>query len=141
VLVLTASVAGCSGDPEEEYCAQLKEEQKQLNELAGDAAEPGADVLTPTLESLQRLREVAPDVLNDEYSTVVYAWENLVEAVEEAGVDPADFRPGKTPEGVDRNTARQLAATAAELSAPRITQATAGIEDHATQVCDVDLRD
>ena len=39
------------------------------------------------------------------------------------------------------NTARQLAATAAELGAPRITQATAGIEDHAAQVCDVDLRD
>ncbi len=141
LLVGALVLTGCSEDPEEEYCATLREERGVLRGLAGDAAKPGTDVLSPTLESLRRLRDVAPEELSDEWATVVYAWENLVEAVKEAGVDPADFRPGETPEGVDDKTARRLGQTAAQLGAPRITQATAGIEDHADQVCDVDLRE
>jgi hypothetical protein len=139
--MIAVTLTGCGGDPGEDYCEALREERRVLDDLAEDATEKQTDVLTPTLESLRRLRDDAPSELDDEYATVVYAWENLVEAVEEAGVDPSEFRPDRTPKGVDPRTARRLRATAAALGSPRVTEATRGIEDHAQQVCEVDLRE
>ena len=118
----------------------LKKEKAELTELADQAGEPGKDVLTPTLEAFGRLREASPQALRDEWDTVYYAWEGLVDAVRAAGVDPGDYRPGRTPDGVAGDDARRLAEVAAELASARVVDATRGLEDHARQVCDVELR-
>lgn len=138
-LSLAAGLAGCGGDPEEAYCETLREESRVLQDLAEQAEEPGNDVLVPTYESLQRLQDDAPAQLQDEYTTYVNAWEGMVDAVDQSGVDPSQFRPGKVPRGVDPAAARLLSQTAAELASPRVLDAVRGIEDHAQQVCDVDF--
>ncbi len=141
--LLTVPLAGCGGDdggPEGAYCSTLKDEKKTLASLADQAAEPGKDVLTPTLAALGRLRKASPQELRDEWDTVYYAWQGLVDAVEEAGVDPGDYRPGRTPSGVSAADARRLAEVAAELGSGRVVDASRGLEDHAQQVCDVELR-
>lgn len=136
-LVLTT--ASCSEeDPDEAYCEVVRREQKVLDDLAGQPR--GTDVLTPLSESLQRLQDAAPPELEDEYATVVNAYEGLVDAVERAGVDPAKVRGGKLPADLDPATKRTLRQTAAQVAAPRVTDATLGIEDHAQQVCHVDLQ-
>lgn len=142
VVVLAVGLGGCGGDEDASggYCEVLREERTTLGELAERAGEPGTDVLTPTLEAIGRLREAAPAELADEYDTVYYAWEGMVEAVREAGVDPAEFRPGETPDGVSAAQARRLTQVATALGGARVVSASAGLEDHARQVCDVELR-
>ena len=138
-LLAAALLTGCGQDAEEAYCETLREEREVLNSLAERAQEPGADTVTPTLESLRRLREDAPEELGDEYSTVVYAVEGLVDAVDAAGIDMAEYDRRQTLQQLDPAAARRLRQSAAALRAPRVTEATAGIEDHALQVCDVDF--
>ena len=139
--LLTALLSGCGGgdSAESAYCSTLKDEKKVLARLADRAGEPGTDVLTPTLESIGRLRKASPRELRDEWDTVYYAWEAMVDAVEEAGVDPADYRPGKTPAGVSADDARRLGEVAAQLDSARVVEASRGLEDHAREVCDVEL--
>lgn len=143
-LVLVAvTAAGCGGGGEGAdagYCSTLTKEKSELTKLADQAGEPGKDVLTPTLDAFGTLRKAAPKALRDEWDTVYYAWEGLVDAVRAAGVDPSDYRPGETPDGVSRDDARRLAEVAAELASARVVDATRGLEDHARQVCDVELR-
>ena len=142
VLALALAVApltACGAD-EPDYCSTLKSEQKTLTSLADRADERKGDVLTPTLAAFDRLRAAAPQQLSDEWDTVVFAYRALADAVKEAGVDPADYRPGKRPPGVTAAQARHLASVAAELDSPRVIDAVVGIEDQARQVCDVDFR-
>lgn len=128
-------VSGCADDSER-YCEALETEQKTLTELANSSAE-GDDVLTPTLESFQRLRDTAPEELEAEWDTVVLAYEALVDAVEEAGIDPAEYRPEDLPDGVSDAEADRLGSVASKLASARVREAGAGIEQHATEVCGV----
>lgn len=134
-LVLLGGLTGCSGGDEKDYCAAWAEERVALAEL-----DAGGDLVTPVLSSYERLREVAPEDLADEYSTLVIAYQALADAIDEAGVDPADYDVDRRPDGVTPAEARQLAAVASKLDAPRVRQAAAGIEDHADQVCGDDSR-
>ncbi len=147
LVVVAAVLAGlattsCGGDPDDGYCDTLREEAQVLGDLA-ERADTGdgedSDVVGPTLESLRRLADEAPAELEDEYATLVYAWEGLDEAVEETGLQPAQLEPGRVPDGVDRRAVRRLRQTARAMLSARVTDAAAGIEDHASQVCDVEL--
>ena len=82
VLTVLALLSGCA-DEREEYCEALAEEKATLNELAESSVD-GGDVLTPTLESFEALRAVAPEELQDEWETLVVAYEAVVDAVERA---------------------------------------------------------
>lgn len=129
-----------SSEPDvQDYCTTLREERRVLDSLADKAARPGNDVLTPTLGALGRLRADAPTEVRDEWDTVYYAWQALVDAVDDAGIAPEDFRPGKRPPGIDTRDARRLEQVAAKLVSPRVISASSGLEDHARQVCRVDL--
>jgi hypothetical protein len=137
--VVAGVLGGCGADPEEAYCDTLQTESRELERLAKQSSQPGTDVLRPTLASLQRLSDDAPPHLEDEYATLVYAWEGVVDAVDRAGVDPEAYRPGRMPEGVRGPDARRLEQTTSTLVSPRIRDAANGIEDHAEQVCGLDL--
>ena len=133
--VVLAMLGGCA-DEGEDYCEALAEEQQTLTELA-DGSAAGGDVLTPTLESFQRLREEAPEELQDEWETLVVAYEALADAVDRAGIDPAEFRPDDLPEGLSEAEAERLGAVASKLVSGRVVEAVGGIEQHADEVCDV----
>jgi hypothetical protein len=142
VALLAGLLVGCGGDDDGAdgaYCSTLKEERAELTRLADRAGDPGTDVLTPTLEALGRLRAASPSDLRDEWDTLYYAWDAMVDAVEEAGVEPGDYRPGQTPDGVSAADARRLGEVAAELSSTRVVDASRGLEDQARQVCGVEL--
>jgi hypothetical protein len=140
LLLLVTGLSACSGDGDETYCETLREERRELDGLADEAGDKETDVVGGTLDSLRRLREVAPAELEDEYTTVVYAWEALVDAVEEAGIDPAEFDRKATLRELPARDARRVRQTAGALGAQRVVDATKGIEDHGLQVCEVDFR-
>jgi hypothetical protein len=137
--VVVLALVGCTESADDSYCETLREERRVLADLAGEAGEPGNDVLERTLESLRTLGDEAPPELDDEYTTVVNAWEALVDAVADAGIDPAEYDRKETLRELDPADARPLRQTAAALGSPRVADASAGIEDHARQVCGVDL--
>ena len=141
--LLATLVSGCSGG-QDEYCASLADAKEQLTHLAaeadgGSAAQAPTDTLTPTLDVLRGLRSDAPDELKDEWDTVVFAYEDLAEAADRAGVDPADLSAGHAPRGLPPSQARRLAAVASKLESSRVLEASKGIEDQARQVCGVDF--
>lgn len=140
VLALTVASTSACGSGKPDYCSTLKAEQKTLSTLADRADKRQGDVLTPTLAAFDRLRSAAPPELSDEWDTVVFAYRALAQAVQEAGVNPADYRPGRRPDGVSRAQAKHLAGVAAQLESPRVIDAVTGIEDQARQVCNVDFQ-
>ena len=136
LVLAAAALTGCSSE-QEAYCEALADEQATLTDLADDAAEGGEDVLTPTLESYERLRDAAPDELLDEWDTVLGAFESLEDAVQRAGVDPGDYSSEDPPPGLSRAERERLASVASKLASFQVTEATRGIEQHADEVCEV----
>ena len=131
-------VAGCSEEGED-YCGALAEEQSTLDDLADRADAGGEDLLTPTVEAFQRLQESAPDELQDEWETVLNAYQAMVDAVAAAGIDPADYTPDDPPAGLSADEEERLASVADKLASLRVSEAAAGIEQHADEVCKVDF--
>jgi hypothetical protein len=138
-LVLLGGLLGACAGETERYCTELEERQQVLSELAGEAGRPDSDVLASTLETWRALREEAPGDVRDEWTTLVFALEGLAEALAEAGVDAGAFDPRDPPPGMSDEEAERLRDAAAELVTPRVTQAAEGLEQHALDVCGVDL--
>lgn len=141
-LALLAGTAACGGGGEEEdYCAAFLDRREELSDLAAQQAEAArtggtVDVLTPTLAAFEDLRASAPADLQDEWDTLVFAYRDLAEAVEDSGVDPAEFRVGEVPEGLAPADRRVLARVASKLGASRVVEAANGIEGYSAQVCE-----
>jgi hypothetical protein len=130
------ALTGCATETEE-YCETLAEEKQTLTELAN--GEPRDDVLSATLETFRGLRDEAPGDLSDEWSTLAFAYESLAEAFEAAGVGPGEYDAGSPPPDVTPAQVRRIEGAAAELRTPRVMRAAEGVEQHARDVCKVDL--
>jgi hypothetical protein len=133
-----AGLTGC-GDDTKPYCDELRTQQQRLVDLAGEAGRPGADIYDDSLEIFGTLREAAPDDVRDEWDTLYFAWEGLVEGFDRAGTTPQEFDPENPPPGVSDAEVQALEDAAAELRSRRVVDAGDGIEQHAKDVCGVDL--
>ena len=139
VVVLAASLTSCSSDPEGNYCDELAGTRDRLVTLAlGSGKDQGA-YLEPALRLFEGLRAKSPSSLRDEWDTFVFAWSDLVEVLDETGVDPTTFDPEKRPAGLSKQDFDRVRAAAAELGSARVRDAVRGITEHADQVCDVSL--
>jgi len=139
VLVISAwtgLLTGCS-DATEDYCGVLDDQRQALTELAG--AGSGSGSVTEILDVIGLLREASPEDLRDEWDTLFFAWEGLVEAFQAAGVTPQDYRPGETNGDLTEAEDQAIQGAAADLRSARVVEAARGIEQHADEVCDVDL--
>jgi hypothetical protein len=140
-VALASGLAAC-GSEEEDYCETFLDSRQRLSDLAGEQAEAaqqgsgGVDVVTPTLEAFEELRSLAPEELQDEWDTLVFAYRDLAGALESAGVDPADFQAGEPPDDLPPDVRRELARVAGKVSSPRVVEAANGVEGHAAQVCE-----
>ncbi len=137
VLASTGLVA-CSST-EESYCSALREDEPRLQKLSRAAAEPGSDALVKSVDILAALGDKAPDDVADEWETLVSSLEDLVDAVRASGADFSALASGKTPEGVTAGQMKAVRQAAGELADTRVQQAGASIEQHARDVCKVDL--
>ena len=140
LLLVATGLAGCSGT--KSYCSALTEDKQQLTRLASEVGKPGkagADALGETVSVLADLRDEAPDDIADEWRTLVGGLQGLVDAFEESGASPGDFAGGKQPEGVTDGQYRAVQQAVAELQSTRVRQASKSIEQHAQDVCKVDL--
>jgi hypothetical protein len=137
-LVLVASTTSCASETES-YCAELEEQKQTLTDLATGSTDPSGNVLEETLEVFRTLREAAPGDIEDEWSTLVFAYEGLADAFGAAGTTPGEFDPGSPPEDVSDAEAERIEGAAAELRSQRVVKAADGLQQHARDVCKVDL--
>lgn len=136
--VLSAGLTGCSRSTES-YCSTLRDDRAELRTLSGQAAEPGGESLQGSLAVFEELRDAAPDDIADEWDTLVAAWQDLVDAVRDSGAPLSAFRNGRRPSGVSTGQYHAVQQAATELASTRVRQAGASIEQHALDVCKVDL--
>jgi hypothetical protein len=111
VLLLVLTGAGCGeDDPFEDYCAEVSAQQKALSEAFADR---GPTALIDALPSFEALQDEAPRDIADEWQVLVSRIEALVDALEEADVDPATYDASKPPAGLgaEERTAIEAAAT------------------------------
>ena len=147
--VLMAAVLMCSGlascSQTKSYCSTLKADRKQLSTLSGPGRRQGRQgrgrgkALSRTDSLLSDLRDKAPDDIRDDWDTLVQALDGLDAAIKATGADPEDFEGGRRPAGVTEGQLRAVQQAAAELQATPVEQATQSIEQHAQDICKVDL--
>ena len=139
-LLLATGLTSCSST--ESYCSTLKADRSQLKKLATQSARSGSagsKALAETVEVLSGLRDKAPDDISGDWETLVSALEGLSDAIEESGASPSDFASGERPAGVTEGQYSAVRQAAAELRATPVQQAGKSIEQHALDVCKVDL--
>ena len=131
LVLLLSPLAGCASE-QEEYCQAVKEHQDRLTEIMSDA---GPTALLEALDSFRELRAEAPSDIGDEWQQVIRSLEALEQALDDAGVDPADFDDGKPPEGVSKDEQEAIAGAANEVGSQETEVALAGVRQQALDVC------
>jgi len=137
-LLTLAGLAGCASTTER-YCGTLEDERQTLTDLAKASGRPDGDLFVDSLALFGKLRDASPDDVRDEWDTFVFAWEGMVDAFDRAGLSPAGYTPGETPPGVSAEQVDAITDASANLGSRRVLDAGTGIEQHARDVCDVDL--
>ena len=135
LVLLLSSLAGCASE-QEKYCEAVKDHQKRLTEIMSDA---GPTSLLEALDSFRELRAEAPSDISDEWQQVIRSIEALQQALDDAGVDAADFDSGKPPEGVSKQEQEAIARAAEEVGSQRTEVALAGVRQQALDVCKTQL--
>ncbi len=132
-VALLLPLTSCGG---ETYCGALEKNKKQIAEMTASTS-PSA--LLDGLPMLRELADQSPDDLADEWQTLIGAIEGLDEALEDAGVDPADFQDGKPPAGLSVTDQKAIADAAGQVGTEEVVAATSGIEQQARDVCKINL--
>ncbi len=132
-LLLLPGLAGCGEDDRfADYCEEVKTQQRPLTEAA---AQEGATGLIVALPSFEALQEKSPPDIADEWATVTRRIQVLVDALEEAGVDPATYDRENPPEGLSEEDRAAIDAAARELASPAVVVALEGVQQQARDVC------
>ena len=136
VLLVAPLLAGCGGDPQEEYCAAVRDHQAELSDIVSGG---GPDALLEALDVLRALQDQAPRDIADEWQHVVARLEALQEALDEAGVEPATYDRDQPPEGLSDEQVDRIDAAARELGSGTTLRALQDLEQQARDVCKTPL--
>ncbi len=133
LLVLAAlALTGCSGDPQEDYCEAVTENQEELTEVA---ASEDTGALFDALDTYDDLREQAPPDIADDWDAVIEPLRALEQALADHGVDPSSYAADEPPADLDDEGRREIEAAAREVGSERTVTAMASVEQHALDVC------
>lgn len=136
-------VAGCGGSDEDDpyaiperfqdYCEEVEARQVQIS----DALESGGETsgLIRALPGFEALAEKAPDDIADDWEIVVERINDLVDALDAAGVDPDSYNRRRPPEGLDPDDKAAIDAAAKALVSATTARAMSGVQQQARDVC------
>jgi hypothetical protein len=134
----TASLlSGCGGGTDS-YCDTLESTQKNFDDFESSDFS-NFDEFT---DKVEELADEAPDEVKDDWKVLADAFKAFVDALEKAGLEPADLEGlagGDIPEGVDMEALNEAFSEAQALGGEEFQEATENIEKHAKDECDIDL--
>ena len=136
VLLLLALGAGCSGDPQEDYCERVEEHQAALTEVA--ASEDMAAIFD-ALDAYDDLAGHAPRDVADDWDAVVEPLHALEDVLDEHDVDATTYAAEEPPAGLDAGARREIESAARAVGSERTVTAMAAVEQHALDVCGTPL--
>lgn len=136
MLLLLPLAAGCSGDPQEDYCERVEGHQAALSEVA--ASEDMAAIFD-ALDAYDDLAEHAPRDLADDWDAVVDPLHALEDALEEHEVDATTYSAEEPPSGLDDRARSEIESAARAVGSERTVTAMAAVEQHALDVCGTPL--
>ena len=132
LVLVTLALAGCSGDPQEEYCEAVTEHQEELTEIAA-SEDPGA--IFDALDAYDDLREQAPRDIRDDWDAVVDPLRALDDVLADHDVDASSYSSDEPPADLDAAGKREIEAAARAVGSERTVTAMAAVEQHALDVC------
>ncbi len=132
VALLLPLLAGCGGDPKDEYCDAVRSHQQELSGIVGSGA---PDALLQALDAFRDLQDHAPEDITDEWQQVVGRVEALGQALDDAGVDPATYDRDHPPEGLTGEQKARIDAAAAQLGSGTTLRALQDLDQQARDVC------
>lgn len=137
-LVLGA-LSACSSSPEDaraDYCEVVTDQQVALSEAL---AEDSPDALLSALPQFRALAEAAPRDIDDEWTVFLDALEGLDDALVDAGVDAASYDARQPPDEVTEEQQAAIARAADALVTQEVSDAYAGVQQHAKDICKTPL--
>jgi hypothetical protein len=141
--LMTALLAGCGGDDGGsagggDYCDSIADAKAELEDIQG------GDIggFEQAIETVHELADEAPDEVADDWEVLEGGIDDLVAALEKAGIEPSDLEAisrGEMPPGLDPAKLQTLAEDMQDFGGEEFETATDNIEKHAKDECDVDL--
>ncbi len=141
--VALAGVAGCDSSAEDDpyafperfqdYCEEVDARQVEISDALASGGQ--ASGLIQALPSFEALAAKAPDDIADEWDVVVERIDDLVEALDAAGVDPETYDRRKPPAGLGAEDKAAIEAAASALVSVTTGRAMSGVQQHARDVC------
>lgn len=129
-------LAGCSDDPQADYCDTVSEHQEALTEIA---ASEDAGALFGALDTYDELREEAPRDIADDWDAVIDPLRELEQVLADHGVDASSYAADEPPADLDDESRREIEAAAREVGSEQTVTAMAAVEQHALDVCGTPL--
>lgn len=136
LLLLVPLAAGCSGDPQADYCDAVEEHQRALSDIA---ASEDAGALFGALDTYDDLREEAPRDIADDWDAVIDPLRRLEQVLADNGVDPSSYAADQPPAHLDDEGRKAIEAAAREVGSEQTVTAMAAVEQHALDVCGTPL--
>jgi hypothetical protein len=142
VAVALLGLTGCGSDdddpyavPEEfqDYCEEVEAHQKQITDALASGGE--ATGLIKALPSFEDLAAEAPDDIADEWEVIVDRIQDLVDALDAAGVDPDSYDRRHPPAGLEQEQREAIDAAATALVSSTTAGAMDGVQQQARDVC------
>ena len=147
VLAATLGLAGCGGsndddpyaipDRFQDYCDEVKAQQATI----GDALATGGDAtgLIKALPAFRSLAAKAPDDLAHDWDLIVERIQDLVDAIDAAGLDPATYDRKHPPKDLAKDDRDAIDAAAVALVSTATGQAMTSVQQQARDVCKTPL--
>lgn len=138
-------VGGCGADddpyavPEEfrAYCEEVEAQQRPITDALASGGETSG--LIRALPSFEELADDAPDDIADEWEIIVERINDLVDALDEAGVDADTYDRRNPPAGLDPEQRDAIDAAARALVSTTTGAAMSGVQQQARDVCKTPL--
>jgi hypothetical protein len=129
-VLAAALLSGCGGG--DDYCDTVRANQAKLTEVTASGT-PGA--LLDALPVFHDLADDAPDDIADDWTAFLGPLDELRDALDDAGIDPAASDGKKLPDDVSDEQRTRIEDAAAGILAPAVVRAFDGVQQQAKDVC------
>lgn len=135
---LTLGLASCSQSEQDRRDAYCEKVTMSSDDLTRITDEGGSGAFVTALPIFEELGAASPSDLKDEWQVFLNALHGLESALEEADLDPDAVKDG-LPQNLSETEARKITGTASVLASDEVRAASAGIEQHALDICGTPL--